>query len=83
MTPFFRNVTTNFAIDISFNMRMIKDVKGIIFMMQSWIRAQFDKKKCAKREQISVFSLVFLKNKDQISLFLLKNVNIHFVTTLC
>ena len=74
---FFKNQDTIYRTCIFINIRMIIEVEGILFMMQSWFRAQLDKKKFSKtkkKESTRVFSLVFLENLRQISLFLCINV---------
>ena len=57
----FKNVTTNYVTDVSFNMRMVRKVEGIFFMTQSWFRTQFDKKKLAKKNELHAFVSFFCK----------------------
>ena len=68
----FRNMATNYVIDVSFNMRMVEGVEGSFFMMQSLFRAQFDKKKFTKRMKFSFQSCFFAKREPNIIIFLSK-----------
>ena len=72
MNIFYKNVLTNYVTITSFNTIRVKKVEGTFFKMQSWFRAQFDKKKLAKQNELQFLVSFFCKMSAKYHSFFLK-----------